>query len=1152
MSGCHRTELSTDFRIRLFEAVHDPRITDQESPVAPMTTPRPAHGRAEGRRDIRSRPLGEGFMLCSIREENRDVIVGQGRRRLRRLGASTLTGLMLASILGAHQATAATPEHSSVVSNRQAAEHLERIEVDASVLDAAVARAESAGVQLTREDVRPQTVGNDAVGDARKDIQTSYRDQAQSLDAAAQRLQDARKAHEAKVAEADADYRRQMEAYSRDEAAYDRDKEKYDQDKARYDALLKEQITDANPDVALAPGKLIHEQPFVISENRNSLVRVDGIDNEPGQNNMFDAHNNYNSDSVTHVRPKDGSNFTVFYRDVARDKATGRSLNARIQVSDIVTSTKNPGEPAIEVFSNYSDNLALYNVTAAKQTVTFSYADNGEDYRNNYYVSFGSLNGQHREGTARYEYAQGVYTAADQGVIATFVNPESEISRQAQPVHGSASQAVRNAFMLPHGDNQSRPITDTEREIMTKLGVTFLARNGSSFWVGTSGAEGRDPDDVGAVSATYNHVMLSSDTVAPTESMPVAPTPPKPPTRQDVPPLEPVRATVRYHQLFTPSSGTEKIAHGEGKFVLPGQTTHQTVTQRTGFERLKQFVVGDNIFAAADGRIPVSVDLASVTVTAGEKDVTEGFRLVREETEFQGKKVLQVRAEAKDPKALPQKTAITLHVSQTALDDGVADDEVDAGFAIVNGRLIHTEPHVYHEPSVTPHKHGARPKGGGDIAGKTVAVGDVIRYVLSLDASQLADTVETVTRFGVVDDYDEAHGRVDMAGIRIHKVPAGTDGADLKALEGALGSGAEDVTAHFDLEDKGAEGLSIMAKSQNGRPVPPLGFTYVVSLPYVVTANVDGDIRNTAWQIVNDHRTQTETVPNPVKRISPHKDVVVSAADDSSLDGREISLNQEFTYRLDSSIRPAQYAGHTSEWSMVDDYDESHDRYDGKFVVRAKTGFVREDGSRVAAGEDITRYFTQTVDERSGSVTYSATDEFLTIMDLEANRNTEQAWSVYVQMTRIGTGDVEKVFTESYNGTRQASNRVRTHTPKPPQPDQPPTPQPAPPASEPPAEPASPDAHDPAPQPGSPDAEPSSPAPESSHRPKDVSAVPAAHARGKGATAHTGNTEAGGIDPMLGIGLGLGSAVLAGSAMYRGRHRRQDSPGPARGDDRTS
>jgi hypothetical protein len=288
-----------------------------------------------------------------------------------------------------------------------------------------------------------------------------------------------------------------------------------------------------------------------------------------------------------------------------------------------------------------------------------------------------------------------------------------------------------------------------------------------------------------------------------------------------------------------------------------------------------------------------------------------------------------------------------------------------------------------------------------------------------------------------------------------------------------------------------------------------------------------------------------------MKSIRPHKDIVVSAKNQSSLDGKEIHSGQTFEYRLDSSVRPSHYAGRTVEWSVFDDYDESHDRYDGDFTVLSRSDFVLEDGTVVSAGQDITRFFTQKIDDRSGAVTFTATEDLLKVLNLEKNLEKEQSWSVYARMTRIAAGDVENTFTESYNGAWSASNTVRTRTPEPPAP-QPhvrrarsnlrhrrPRSLPPPPSlrlrrfGRPPGHPDIPEASGTAessrPSPGEPSIGPRSPGPAAS----TIAYEPS----GKGPTAHTGNTGEDGHDPVLAGGAALGGTLL-GYGVYRARHRR--------------
>ncbi|MGV3016880.1 LPXTG cell wall anchor domain-containing protein [Rothia sp. 88186D007BW] len=342
-------------------------------------------------------------------------------------------------------------------------------------------------------------------------------------------------------------------------------------------------------------------------------------------------------------------------------------------------------------------------------------------------------------------------------------------------------------------------------------------------------------------------------------------------------------------------------------------------------------------------------------------------------------------------------------------------------------------------PVIAPSKVDTSATDGSNIDGKAVTVGDVISYKLVEDTTNLENTADTIKVSGMVDDFDERYGQIDASQVRVYQVPGDTDTSTPEAVSAAVKlDSAKDVTDSYTITNGevegftngGAVGISSMMKTDGeGKVVLPMGYKYIHVLPYTVTANADGDILNTAWQVTNDHRTQTETVANKLKEINPTKDVVINVGDGDSIDGTEIALNTVFNYELNSSTLPADRAGATESWSIVDDWDESKDAYEGNFKVLSQHSFVDENGAKVDAGEDITRYFTQKVE--NGVVTYEATDAFLELMSSEANRATEQGFSVYMQVERIGTGEVENTFVENYNGEELTSNTVKTFTPEP-------------------------------------------------------------------------------------------------------------------------
>ncbi|MFC6352655.1 LPXTG cell wall anchor domain-containing protein [Rothia nasimurium] len=521
----------------------------------------------------------------------------------------------------------------------------------------------------------------------------------------------------------------------------------------------------------------------------------------------------------------------------------------------------------------------------------------------------------------------------------------------------------------------------------------------------------------------------------------------------DPKPVEPTRDTVEapsvsygLTKLFAPIPVVDKVAAGEGKKVIAGETTTQTVSYATGYKAPESFVIGDHIYFTEDGRMPVSVDMAQVKVTDETgADVTELFTITAEDGVHNGKAGRQILATAKNPAGLKLNHTYTLHVNQTSLFDGIADTLTDAGFAIVNDELQYTSDKTYQEPTITPSKVDTSAVDGSNIDGKTVTVGDTISYKLVEDTTDLVDTTTAVKVSGMVDDFDERYGQIDPSQVRVYQVPGDTDTSTPEKVSAAVKlAAAKDVTGSYTVTNGeiegftngGAVGISSMMKTEGEgeeqKVVLPMGYKYIHVLPYTVTANADGDILNTAWQVTNGARTQTETVANKLKEINPSKDVVIKVGDKDSIDGAEIALNTVFNYQLNSSTLPADRAGVTESWSIVDDYDETKDAYEGNFKVLSQHSFVDADGKTVEAGTDITKFFTQT--HEGGKVTYTANEAFLALMSSEANRATEQGFSVFMQAQRIGVGEVLNTFVENYNGEQLVSNTVKTFTPEPPVP----------------------------------------------------------------------------------------------------------------------
>ncbi|EGP67772.1 LPXTG cell wall anchor domain-containing protein, partial [Streptococcus mitis] len=194
-----------------------------------------------------------------------------------------------------------------------------------------------------------------------------------------------------------------------------------------------------------------------------------------------------------------------------------------------------------------------------------------------------------------------------------------------------------------------------------------------------------------------------------------------------------------------------------------------------------------------------------------------------------------------------------------------------------------------------------------------------------------------------------------------------------------------------------------------------------------------GKYENTAYQIDFGMAYVTETVVNNVPKIEPKKDVVIDHLSKESLDGKELKLNQTFNYKLVGSLIPKDRSEQLFEYKFSDDYDETHDEYQGIYQVFATVDFETSDGQKFKAGDELTKYTSQVVDKNKGKVGISFDNTFLKSI-LETS---EFQAEVYLQMTRIQAGTVENTYRHTVNGVEVVSNTVVTHTPEEVKPEQP-------------------------------------------------------------------------------------------------------------------
>jgi LPXTG-motif cell wall-anchored protein len=619
------------------------------------------------------------------------------------------------------------------------------IPVDYSALDEAVKAAEAQGVKVSAGETQEVTVSSMAeaeakVAEAKKESTATIAKLREAVKTIADNKADAKKAEKAnadrsQIEKQIADIKAENEKIAKENEEATK---RYNEAKAAYDKLYAEQVSNANPYKAINNvDKLALEQPFELVDSPNNLATINGKAPAGSTADRTDFPDSWSSEYAyrfTNLDPNN-PNLTMKYKGVAIDKETKRPLDVEVKILRFVSNPNGSpvgadGSPKwqnmYDVYSSYNDIVAMQKSYASEVQLYFTYGDTGEKYEKKIYNTVGSLNAQENNGTesaVRYEI-----TAPGKGVLATFVNKESRIAPEAQKVHGTASQLVDRGFYIKAGSNQGGAVFDENDDALKYLGVTYLMENGGTFFFGTTGNEGvpgtdgviGDPQNTGAsrysdysIDASYNHLMLSANTVAPTAVAPVKPqlkplkpVPELPPVVKPTPkPVPEVKVNKKVIKLA--NVAPEKTVANEDIVIPAGNDLPtQTVTGNTGVKAPEQFSITDLVEYAKDGdgnwRALVSITEDKLKVVdADGKDVTNLFDIKVEKgklvsgtgTDFDGHVADVVTATAKEPGKLAVNTPYSLKVESKSLNDFKADEMRDLGVVTINNKPIVTSIH---------------------------------------------------------------------------------------------------------------------------------------------------------------------------------------------------------------------------------------------------------------------------------------------------------------------------------------------------------------------------------------------------------------------------------------------------------------------------
>ena len=814
-----------------------------------------------------------------------------------------------------------------------------KVTPDATNLNKAVKDAQASGVDVTVADTKTTTVGAKDAAANKKRVDGTYADKVKELNA----LTAKQKANDAQ---------------------YAKDKAKYDADLDAYNKAVKGQTNDANPSNPLQPGQLAYEQPFDLTSNPDGLKSVSVDSTKISDKSKIPAGDLYNSKYVRRVKVTDTTKpISVTYHNAAKDKTTGHPLDVTLTLSDFVTEkidsqgASQDTTPYIYIYSNYVDAVSQFNVVAMKQAT--KYTDAGKSYSKDYYQTYGSLNYQDDN---RYEFS-----APSTGVKATFLNKGTSIAAKLQTVSGKASSKQSQAFMGTIGTNQPDDAWDTRPESLTKLGVTYLVKNGAAVWLGVSGGHGKEPaakPGDGGYWATYNHIMMGANTVAPTATKPVEPKKPAP-----------LKAEVQLENLLVTPEVTKDVDAGTNKGNAKGSADGQTFMvgdKMTYSMKASDLPAGRDEYKslAYTDQLPegFTFDKASA-IDANGNDVSNQLKLTEKDgvftATFKPEYVAQINKDKAKSTPLP-----TIIVSGTANKDHVTLKNVFD--FVVDGDSYESNEVTNDVSYVTAHKTveaGVKDTAtGNSIDGKSVAKGQILTYELTTDdlpANRATDVKSFAWR-------DKLTKYVDLKSYKI------------------VDANGEDVTDSYEDKGDGKRNLNLVRKSTADMNADKTQVFKNDTVFITVVANEDGvNFKNQATNIINGGDRETNEVTNQTPSYHPEKQDVNDKGED--INGKDVKPGDTIHYKVVGDLSDMTNMAITPDmlkqelFSISDDYDENKLSVTPEIqqnlsvqLEKSVTSDLKDSEDQSNKDDDDTSVTTdtpQTENDTTGEVSQSETDE---------------------------------------------------------------------------------------------------------------------------------------------------------------------------------
>ena len=545
-------------------------------------------------------------------------------------------------------------------------------------------------------------------------------------------------------------------------------------------------------------------------------------------------------------------------------------------------------------------------------------------------------------------------------------------------------------------------------------------------------------------------------------------------------------------------SGTQLVNKGNVKInsetvptPTPSVTTYQPTTDKhwvNGTQTVdgKTFIDGDDVTGEVTMSLPEpkqlakslsnvsitddysrfadKVDYKSAKVFENGKDVTSDYTI----TNANGK----VTAVRKDPTSTPA-GSVKLQVIWTVHTDVASGTQlVNGGSGTINSDTVPTPNRTIVTYKQNTDKHWINSQGQ-TVDGKVSIDGDTVTARINMTLPKRSDMGGQFNKIQLIDDFSKFADKVDLKDIHVYE--NGKDMTDQynitvennhviatrkdpNSIDNS-GNSATTATVALTGNAKGnlnnADAQSLVAASnasvnfKNGvtnsdKQDQATNDGGIVSLvvSYQIKDNVPSGtkLENYGAGIINNEVVATNHPVITTWKPKAIKDVIISVDNQKSLNNSNIDLNHEFDYKLVGDALPQNLSDPLTQYGFKDDYDQSHDQYNGQYSVLLDEDVTLKDGTLLKKGTDVRKYTTQAIDVQNGAVDIEFDKDFLNKIDFEKG---DFGASAYLDMKRIKAGDVYNKYSNIINGKEYVSNTVKTHTEEPKKPTPAPTPKPA-------------------------------------------------------------------------------------------------------------